>query len=92
MKKRATEGKLRRKYLRYVRVQLGSLGWRTAQLVCVISGWAEEVSGLIRASEGGRVSLPGNRMGETKAGHLSLLRPARASTMSKVAGQGLLAG
>jgi hypothetical protein len=92
VKKRATPGKERRKYLRYVRVQLGSVGWSTAQLVCLISGWAEAVRGLIFESDGGRVSLPGKRIGEMKAGHFSLLKPASASTISKVAGQGLLIG
>lgn len=73
-------------------MQLGSWGWRTAQLVCLMRGWAEDVRGLIFESERGRVSLPGKRIGEMKAGHFNLLRPARASTMSKVAGQGLLVG
>ena len=57
-----------------------------------MSGCAEDVRGLIFDSDDGRVSLPGNKIGEMKAGHFSLLRPASASTMSKVAGQGLLAG
>nr|POE94272.1 hypothetical protein CFP56_16512 [Quercus suber] len=91
VKNLATDGKAASQNLRYVRAQLGSCGCRMAHDVWLSAGWAGAVMGEMRerAAPLGRVcATAGKRMGDTKAGHLSLLSSARASTMSKVPGQG----
>lgn len=63
-KKRAKRGKVRIQYVRYVRRQDGSLGWRVAHERELIRGWAAEVIGEREVRVAGRVWRSGKRMGE----------------------------
>ena len=57
-------GKTRIQYVRYVRRQEVSEGWRVAQVREWIRGWAGAVIGEMEARVLGRVVLFGKRMGE----------------------------
>ncbi len=67
VKNLARAGKTVRVWVRNVRVQDGSCGWRRAQEREVMDGWAAEVMGAMAVRAGGRVGLVGKRMGEMKA-------------------------
>lgn len=62
----ARVGKTVRMWVRKVRVQEGSCGWRRAQDREVMDGWAAEVMGAMAVRAAGRVGLVGKRMGEMK--------------------------
>lgn len=80
VKKRAVEGKAARKYLRYVRAQEGSPGWRSAQEVCWIPGWAGDVIGEIVWRDGGRGWVAdGKRIGDVNGLEMSVMRRHSAS-------------
>lgn len=66
-----------------MRRQEGSLGWSKAQERDLMAGWAGDVMGEMEQRLLGRVSVSGNRMGETKGGHRAREICARLLTISK---------